>query len=226
MTTSGLYDFNPGASELVLYAFQLCGIRPTSLLAEHMQSARMAANMVQSRWSAMGVNTWQVDLQTVNLVQGTSTYNVPVDTIVMLEAYVTVSGGINRIIMPISRTEWASYSNPTQQGTPTVFWFDRLLAPTVTLWPVPDGNETTLSYYRLRQTQDAVLTNGTQIEMPYYWQEAYSYALAQRLAVIWAPDRAQGLKALADEAYQIASEQNEELGNVFVSPGLASYYTS
>ena len=114
------------------------------LTQQHFEDARMAANMMLGRWSSQGVNLWQVDLQCINLVQGQSTYQVPSNTIVMLDGYVRISTGANpidRLILPVSRTEYASYANKSQQGFPTVFWFDRLLSPTVTLWPVPNGQQ-------------------------------------------------------------------------------------
>lgn len=227
MTTSGTFNFNPSLGECVIYALNLCSLRGTSILQEHMESARMATNMMLGRWSSQGVNLWAVDLQTIPLVQGTATYSVPANTIVMLDAYVVQNSGgaaINRIILPISRTEYASYPSPTQQGFPTTFWFDRLLAPTVTLWPVPDGNESALNYYRVRQIQDANFTSGQNVEIPYYFLEAFSYGLAQRLATIWAPDKAAGLKGLADEAYEIAAMQNIETSAVYISPMVSSYF--
>ena len=227
MSTSGTYNYNPSLGELVLYAFNLIGIRNTALLQEHMEAAKMASNLLLGRWSSQGVNLWSVDLQTITLVQGTSTYSVPTNTIVMLDAYVTVTSGsstTNRLILPISRTEYASYPNPNQQGFPTTYWFDRLLSPTVTLWPVPDGNETSFSYYRVRQIQDAALSNGTQIEIPYYFLEAFAYGLAVRLAMIFAPERVQLLKPIADESYQIAADQNIETAQQYISPMISSYF--
>ena len=46
MATTGTYAFNPGLGEITLYAFMNIGIRPTSIVQEHMESARMAANMM------------------------------------------------------------------------------------------------------------------------------------------------------------------------------------
>ena len=227
MTTSGTYIFNPSLGELVIYSYNMIGIRGTSLLQEHMEAARMASNLMLGRWSSQGVNLWAVDLVTVPLVQGTATYNVDANTIVMLDAYVTTGTGtsaINRVIMPISRTEYASYPNKTQQGFPTTFWFDRLLSPTVTLWPVPDGNEVSLSYYRVRQVQDSDLANGQNVEIPAYFLEAFAYGLAHRLATIWAPDKVQMLKPMADEAYAIAASQNIETANTYISPQISSYF--
>ena len=227
MSTSGTYTFNPDLGSITLYAYQLIGVRPTAVLQEHMESARMAANMVLTRWSSEGVNLWQVDLVTVPLVQGLATYPVDPNTIVMLDTFIeTVSGttAIDRIILPVSRTEFASYPNKSQQGFPTTFWFDRLLSPTVTLWPVPDGTQTYLKYYRLIQIQDANLNGAQQMDIPYYFIEPFAYALALRLAQIWAPDKVAMLKPFADEAYSLAVAQNVETSQFYVSPTVSGYY--
>lgn len=228
MATSGTYNFNPALGETVIYAFNLAGVRATALVQEHFESARMAVNMLMGRWSSMpGVNTWTVDLQTTTLIAGQATYTVLPNTIAIMDAYVTVtSGGIvtNRILTPISRSEYASYSEPSQQGFPSVYWFDRLLSPTITLYQVPNGQQVSLSYYRMRQIQDANLTNAQQVEIPYYWLEAFAFALAHRLAIIWNPDKAQGLKTLADESYQIAADQNVETSNFYISPSISGYF--
>ncbi len=225
--TSGTYNFAPSMGESVLYAYGLCGVRRTALTQQHFEDARMATSMLMGRWSADGVNLWQVELCCIPLVQGCATYPVPSNTIVMLDAYYTINNGqqeIDRIMTPISRTEYANYPNKSQQGAPTVFWFDRLLAPTVTLWATPNGQQASFKYYRLRQTQDSNLANGQNVEIPWYFLEAYTFGLAMRLAAIWAPDRAPGLKALADESWGVASRQNIETSAVFVSPMLNGYY--
>lgn len=229
MSTSGTYTFNPSLGELGLYAFNLCQLRSTSLTQEHLSSLRQAANFLLANWSNRGVNLWQVDLQTVTLVEGQATYDVDANTVVILDAYVTITEGTSepqdRIILPISRSEYASYSNKTQQGFPTTYWFDRLLSPTVTLWQVPDGNSPqTLSYYRLRQAQDANFANGQNVEIPYLWLEAFADGLAWRLSRLWAPQLAEQLKADAAESYAIAATQNEEVASIYISPQVNSYY--
>ena len=225
MTTSGTYTFNPALGEIVLYAYQNIGVRPTSVLQEHMESARMATNMMLSRWSNQGVNLWAVDLVEVPLIEGQATYAVDGNTIMVLDAYTTTDSGIDRVIMPISRTEYASYPNKTQQGFPTSYWYDRLVSPTITLWPVPDGSSATiLKYYRVRQVQDANLQNGENVEIPYRWLEAFADGLTYRLARIWAPQMAQMLKGQADESYQIASAQDVEAVPTYIAPMLSGYF--
>ena len=225
MSTSGTYTFNPSLGELTIYAYQLIGIRPTALLQEHMDVARTSTNMMFTRWSNQGVNLWQVDLVTVPLTQGQATYTVDPNTVVMLDAYIAYgSPEIDRIILPISRTEYASYPNKTQQGFPTTFWFDRTLSPTVTLWPVPDGNETSLKYYRVIRLQDANMNGTQQLDIPPIWLEAMVYGLAERLAMIWAPEKVAIMKPAADEAYAIAAAQNVETAQQYISPQISGYF--
>lgn len=224
MTTSGTYNFDPSLGEIVLYAYNLIGIRPTSVLQEHMQSARMAANMLLSSFSLHGINLWAVDLVDVPLVTGQATYNVDPNTVFMLDAYV-VSSGQDRIITPISRTEYASYPDKEQQGFTTVFWFNRQLSPVVTLWPVPDASVTTnLKYYRMRQIQDSNLQNGQTVEIPNMWMEAFADGLAYRLSRIWAPQLSQGLNMQAKESLQLALDNNIEQANTYITPMLSSYW--
>ena len=94
MTVSGTFNYNPSLGELTLYAFNLCGIRNTALLQEHMESARMAANLLLGRWSSEGVNLWMVNLQSIPLVQGQSTYAVPGNNIVMLDTYIVTGAEV------------------------------------------------------------------------------------------------------------------------------------
>lgn len=229
MTTSGTYQFNPALGEIVLYAYMNIGIRPTALLQEHMDAARMAVNMELASYANRGVNLWAVDLITTDLVEGQRTYDVDPSTVMILDAYVRNTSDsenpVDRIILPVSRTEYASYPNKLQQGFTTIFWFDRLINPTITLWPVPDGQTAqVLRYYRVRQIQDANLANGEQVEVPYRWVEALADGLTYRLARIWAPDRAVALKAQADESYQIAAAQDTENVQISVAPILYGYW--
>jgi hypothetical protein len=147
----------------------------------------------------------------------------------ILDAYMgitnTSTNEIDRIIMPVSRTEYASYPNKQQTGFTTTYWFDRLLSPTITLWPIPTTNSAQLlKYYRVRQIQDSNLTNGQNVEIPYLWLEAFAYGLAARLAVIFAPDKVQILKPMADESYQIAADQNVEYAQQYISPMISGYF--
>ena len=183
--------------------------------------------MVLAEWGGINTNLWQVELVTVPLIEGQASYTVNPNIVAMLDAYVTVTNGTvptDRYIMPISRTEYASYANKTMQGFSTSYWYDRLLSPTVTLWPVPDGTTQSFNYYAVTQLQDANYNNGQQVAIPVYFLRAFAYGLARELSVAWAPDRTQGLMALAKEAYDIAANQNVENSALYISPTISSYW--
>ena len=213
----------------MLNAYSLCGVKRTELLAQHMQDARLQANFLLSEWSNRQVNLWTVDLQSVPLVQGTATYSVPQETVAVLDAYITITDSsgntIDRLIFPISRSDYSALPNKLAQAPPTTYWFDRLIAPTITLWQVPDGGGPyTLNYYRCRQIQDATAPGGLTPELPYRWLDAFNWGLAARLAVMYAPERAQALDARAERARAFAATQDTERVPVFISPGLSGYF--
>lgn len=224
MATSGTYTFQPSLGELVINAFSRCQIRRSALTAEMMVDARIESNLLQTQWNNDGVNLWTVDLINLPLVQGTATYSVLANTVMILDLYVN-NGSQNRLILPFSRTDYASLANPTQQGFPTSFWFDRLIAPTISFWPVPDGNATyTVSYYRYRLIQDANLPNGGNVEIPMLWLDAFCAGLAHRLARIYAPALEMIRKADADEAWGRAAKNNVENVSISIQPMMQGYF--
>ncbi len=228
-TYSGTYNFLPSSGDIIITAFQRVGIRPTEILQTHLQQAVMELNLLQSKLSNLQPNLWDVDLQSIPLIQGTATYSLPAETVMITNAYIRVGSGtasIDRLIFPISQTEYAALSNKFVQAPPTQFWFDRLISPTITFYQVPDGGGPyTVFYYRVRQIQDATLPNGFQMEVPYRWLDAMTAGLAHRLAAVFAPQLEQIRKADAEEAWRIAATQDVENTPMFIAPGLIGYFT-
>jgi len=197
------------------------------LTAQHMEDAFLECNLLQADWSADGIMWWTVALVQQPCTAGAPTYALPKNTVSVLDVYISPNNGQsgqNRLIMPFSRTDYASLANPAQQGFPTSFWFDRALQPTITLWPVPDAaTQYLLSYYIYTQTEDAVLHQGKNAAIPYWWLNAYTADLAHRLSRIYAPALELQRKADRDEAYQRASKQVEP-APMYIQPGLAGYF--
>lgn len=230
MTTSGTNFTQPGIGELTLYAFGLCGIRRAQILQEHLVDARMAINLMLADWGNSTPNLWKVDLVSVDLVQGQATYNVDPSTIMILDAYLRTGDGTpaqdDRIIWPVSRTEYASQPNKDMQGYPTIFWFDRLLSPTLTLWLVPDGTQPyLLNYYRVTTIYQANLPNGETPDIPVLWLNAFAFGLAAQLSYTYAPDKTAALEGRAAKALQAAQTQNTENVPLYLMPTLSGYYS-
>ena len=224
MTTSGTYAFNPSLGDLTLNAFSRIGIRPTALQQEHLFQARVEANLLQSDWANKGPNLWAVDLQTFTCVSGTAAYTLPTNTIGVLDVYCTVSGVDNQM-MPISRSDYASYGNKATSGQPSVYWVNRQITPVMTLYPVPDSLATyKINYYRMRMIQDEALRGGTAPELPFRWLDAMAAGLAYRLARHFAQPLEAARKVDAMEAYDAAASEDTEDANLYITPGLAAYY--
>lgn len=225
MTTSNTFNFAPSTAELIQSAFGRLGIRRTVLDNEHMIDGQREANFWLVEAANKGPNLWTVDLQTVALVQGQATYSILPNTVMILDANIVDASGTQRVITPLSRTDYSQLPNPSQQGQPTSFWFDRLIAPTINFWPTPDGSGPyTLSYYRFRQMQDANLASGQNAEIPYLFLDAFVAGLAYRLSRYYAPALEAMRKSDAMDAWMTAAEQNSEFAPISVSPDLSSYF--
>lgn len=224
MATSGTYTFSPNLGELVINAFAKCGVRRTDLTAQHMSDARMEANLWLVDAQGDGINLWTVEKTVVNLIQGQSIYSIPSDVVFMLDVYIT-QDGFDRLIFPISRSDYASFAQKNVQGYPTSFWFDRLINPNLYVWPVPDGTGAyTLTYYYMRQPMDNELSNGTQPQLPYYMLSAFADGLAARLAYIYAPDRVNVLQPKADKSWFKALQVGSENVPVTLNVGMRGYF--
>ena len=223
MATSGTYSFNPPAGVLTLNAFSRIQVKRTEILPEHMENAWLESNLLQADWGADGITWWTVELVTQALTQGTATYTVPANVVSVLDLYIS-NGSSNRLIFPFSRTDFASLAEPNQQGFPTVFWWNRVIPPTITLWPVPDGAANyTMSYYVYTQIQDATFRQAGNVNVHYFWLDAYTADLAHRLSRHHNPALEAIRKQDKIDAYARACKQVEN-EQMFVSPGLSGYF--
>src|ERR1700679_61285 len=230
MISSGTYNFSLSNGEGVLAAFERVKIRAPSIRQEHFLNPRREINLLFGEWANKQVNLWKVELDTIPLVSGTAVYSVPANTVLILDAYITTNPGSqfgqnNRYITQLSRTEYASLSNPNTPGPPTQYWFSRILAPTVTFWPVPDNNGPyTLGYYRVLQMQDANIPGGETPDIPYLWEDAMVAGLSHRLSRIYAPELEPARKIDAMDAWNTAAAQNIEVVNLSIAPPIGRYY--
>lgn len=229
MTSSGVYNFSLSNGEGVLAALERIQVRHPEIRAEHMTTARREINLLFSEWSNRQVNLWEVIPLSVSLVQGTATYSIPGKVVMILDAYRSLNNGtvnqIDSFVTPISRTIYATIANKFDQGPPTQYWFDRIVSPTITMWPVPDGGGPyTLNYYAVTQMQDANIPGGETPDLPYRWLDAMVAGLAHRFARVYKPELEAVRKGDYNEAWDIAAAQDTENVPVTFTPGLSSYY--
>ena len=86
------------------------------------------------------------------------------------------------VIAPFNRDDYANQPNKNStSATVTNYYFEKLIEPQVTVWPVPTDNTNHLVLFRHRQLQDIGTLTET-IEIPARWLESITWQLAVRLA--------------------------------------------
>ena len=206
MTTSGSRDFNLDVAEIIEEAYERCGIEMRT--GYDAKTARRSLNLMFADWANRGLNLWTVAQGTTNLVQGTSTYTLGADVVDILEMVLRRSG-TDYEVERISRGEYLNFPNKTDQGRPSQFYLDRKIQPVITLWQAPENSTDVLVYYYVQRIQDAdTLVNTT--DAPFRFLPCMVAGLAYYLAMKRAPERLQILKAVYEEEFQRAAEEDED----------------
>jgi hypothetical protein len=215
MATSGVANFNLDLSEIVEEAFERCGAELRT--GYDLRTARRSLNLLFADWANRGINMFTFEQGTINLVPGTATYNLPTDTVDLLEHVIRTGAGsasnqADLTITRISVSTYATIPNKLQQARPIQIWVERLDQPRVTLWPVPDNSQTyQLVYWRMRRIQNAGDGVNT-MDMPFRFIPCMVAGLAYYLAmkIPGAIERVEVLKSQYDEAWQLAAGEDQE----------------
>ncbi len=213
---------------MVLSAFARIQVRAPSLRQEHMFNARQEMNYLLVELGNLQPNLWEIQQNSINLVSGTATYSIPTNTVMILDAWLTQNSGTtsqtDRYISPISRSEWASLANKNTPGQPSQYWFDRLVSPTITTYPVTNQSGLILNYFSCVRMQDANLAGGETMDIQYLWIDCVVAGLAYRLSRIYAPQLEDKREKDYDKAWQKAAAQNTEGVGLSLSPAIRTYY--
>jgi len=224
MAISGTTAFNMDLTELVEEAFERCGAELRT--GYDLRTARRSLNLLFADWANRGINMWTFEQGTIPLVAGTATYDLPADTVDLMEHVIRTGAGAASTqadlnITRISVSTYATIPNKLQQARPIQVWIERLQAnPRITVWPVPDNTTTyTFVYWRLKRIDDA--GNGVNtMDVPFRFLNAMVAGLAYYLA-LKIPDAAQRLDVLKsqyDEAWDLASSEDREKAAVRFVP--------
>jgi hypothetical protein len=159
MTTSGTTAFNMDFTEIAEEAWERAGREMRS--GYDLRTARRSMNLLTIEWQNRGINMWTIEEKTLALTTGTYQYTLPADTIDLLEQSIRTNAGNTTTqsdlnIGRVSVSTYASIPNKLTQGRPIQMWIERLAtAPRINIWPVPDSNDYTFVYWRMRRVEDA-----------------------------------------------------------------------
>ena len=141
------------------------------------------------------------------------------DTIDILSAVVRRSN-TDYSIDRISRDDYISIPNKTQQARPSQFFVDRQINPTLKLWPIPENSTDVVVVDKLMRMDDADTQTNT-LEIPFRFYPCLAAGLAYYLAIKRAPDRVQLLKAVYEEEFERAASEDRDRASFNVQPTLA-----
>lgn len=223
MTTSGTTAFNMDLTEIVEEAFERAGGELRT--GYDLRTASRSLNLMFSQWANKGLNMFTYEQGLINLIPGQATYNLPADTVDLLEHVIRTGAGsastqADLTITRISVSTYATIPNKLQQARPIQVWIERLDTPRITVWPVPDDSQPyVFVYWRLRRMQDAG-TGVNTMDMPFRFYEAMTAGLAYHLAlkIPGAMERLGVLKQQYDEAWDLASTEDREKAAVRFVP--------
>ena len=224
--------FNPDLNEIFEEAFERCGLELRT--GYDFRTARRSLNFLMGEWANRGINLWTIEQGSINLAQGVTTYDLPDDTVDLIEHVIrTDSGqGPNQTDLNITRISVSTYStipNKLAQGRPIQVWINRQSGqqvgsnvatpknPQINVWPAPDQGTTLNPYYvfyywRLKRIYDAG-TGTNVIDIPFRFQNCLVAGLAYMLATKKegvSLDRLNVLKSQYDEAWDLAAGEDRE----------------
>ena len=223
MTTSGTSAFNLDLTEIVEEAFERVGSELRT--GYDLKTARRSLNLMFADWANRGINMWTFEQGSINLVPGQATYNLPTDTVDLLEHVIRTGAGsastqADLTITRISVSTYATIPNKLQQARPIQVWIERLDTPRITVWPTPDNSQPyVFVYWRMRRIQDA--GNGVNtMDMPFRFIPCMVAGLSYYLAlkVPGGAERLPILKQQYDEAWQLAADEDREKASVRFVP--------
>jgi hypothetical protein len=231
MTTSGTTGFNLNLNELVEEAFERCGAELRT--GYDLRTARRSLNLLTIEWANRGINLWTIEQGQIAMVQGQIVYDLPVDTIDLLDHVIRTQTGQGQTDINISRISIDTYStipNKNAQGRPIQVWINRqsgatepvsgVAYPQINVWPAPEqSNYYTFVYWRLRRIQDA--GNGvTTQDIPFRFIPCMVAGLAFHLSkkIPGALERTQMLKAEYEELWQQAADEDREKAALRIAP--------
>jgi hypothetical protein len=143
----------------------------------------------------------------------------------------TNQGPGDRLLTALSRSEWLAIATKMNTGFPSGFYFDQStlapsLSPTIRMWPVPgpvsNFQPTNILYTNYRYAQD-ITQMFQNAELPQRFYDALVAGLSARLALKFAPDKYQLLKAEAAEAYAKAAATDYENVTLRFTPDMGQY---
>jgi hypothetical protein len=233
--TSGEAEFNPQIDEIIEEAFERTGVKGTRT-GYQLRSARRSLNIMFQEWANRGVHLWKVKLAKVPLVEGQAEYsfakdseNFPKDVDSVLEAYYRnnsdATAPADIALTKIDRSAYSATPNKLAKGTPSQYYVERKLNPSVFLYTTPSSSVSSTTtpsnfqfcFYYLAKIQDAGSYNYTSDIVNRFYPCMMS-GLAYYLSQKYSPDMSQELERRYESELLRALDADNQGTSTFISP--------
>ena len=223
MATSDSKNFEPDVAEYIEEAFERCGLEVRT--GYDLKTANRSLNLMLAEWANRGLNQWTITQKTVALVKDDGEYNIdstnataPID---VLDAFVRETIGSDITDLPLtklSRAEYSHIATKNSTGKPSQIFVNKQITPTITLWPVPDKSDTYTVYMNVLTRMDDADAATNTLDMPFRFYPCLAAGLAYYISMKRAPDRMQFLKAVYEEEFLRAAEEDRDRASFSVVP--------
>ena len=231
MATSGTTTFDLPIDEIIEEAFERTGMRGNRT-GYQLKSARRSLNIMFSEWGNRGVHLWKVKQATIPLVEGQAEYNFandntnfPTDISDVLEAFVrnnsTATAPVDTTLTKIDRSAYAALANKLSKGTPSQYYVQRTVAPSIFLFQTPSssfsGSNFQLKFFYVARIQDAgAYTNES--DVVYRFIPCMTSGLSYYLSLKYSPETAQGNKLIYEDEFRRALDEDGQRTSTFITP--------
>ena len=157
---------------------------------------------------------------------GTVGFSDVISSIDILSAVVRQNDGTSTqtdtSITRVSRDTFLSISNKRSTSTPSQFYVDRQIIPTLRLWPTPNSSSLKLVFDRLTRIEDADADVNT-VDVPFRFYPCLTAGLAYYIAMKKTPERVKLLKAVYEEEFERAAAEDRDRSSLSLTPS-STYY--
>ena len=236
MGTSGTTTFESTFSidEVIQESYDRIGI--ITVGGYELKSARRSLNIMFQEWANRGVHLWKIKLAKIPLVLGQAEYsyatdsvNFPNDLDEVLEAYYrnnsTTTAPVDVALTKIDRSAYSQTPNKLTKGTPSQFYVERKLNPSIFLYATPSSSVSSTTtpssfqfcFYYLAKIQDAGSYNFTSVVINRFYSCMMS-GLAYFLSMKFSPERTPELERIYESEMLRALDADNQGTSTFISP--------
>ena len=147
MATSGVSSYNPDFDEIIMEAYERCGLQVRD--GYDARTARRSLNVMFAEWANRGLNLWTIQQHEVVLTANVHEYDLPADTVDALSAVIRTNAGTSNqqdiTIDRIGSAEYLHVPNKYTPSRPAQYYVQRTVPAKLFLYPAPMQRSSTSS---------------------------------------------------------------------------------